>query len=111
MNPFKTGDRVCLRSPRGEVMRVDGDQCEVELDTYPDVQVVDHKDLRKIETCCDKNVEAVRQMLLERSQVGLKKYGTTTERNDLELRDWLQHALEEVLDQAVYLRAALNKLN
>lgn len=55
----------------------------------------------------DMNVEAIRAMLLTRSEVGLKKYGVTTVRNDLNLRDWLQHALEEVLDQAVYLRAAI----
>lgn len=50
-------------------------------------------------------------MLLERSQVGLKKYGVTTDRPDLNLRDWLQHALEETLDKAVYLRAAIRKLD
>jgi hypothetical protein len=55
----------------------------------------------------DANVEAVRTMLLQRSEVGLKKYGVTTMRDDLNLRQWLQHALEEVLDQAVYLRAAI----
>lgn len=59
----------------------------------------------------DSNVEAVREMLLQRSQVGLKKYGITTEREDLSLRDWLQHALEEALDNAVYLKAAIAKID
>ena len=31
--------------------------------------------------------------------------------NPLALRDWLQHALEEVLDQAVYLKRAINELD
>lgn len=39
----------------------------------------------------DKNVEAIRSSLLERSKVGFKKYGVTTERTDLELVDWLRH--------------------
>lgn len=59
----------------------------------------------------DANVEAVRQMLLQRSNVGIKKYGVTTDEADLPLRQWLQHALEETLDNAVYLMAALRKLD
>ena len=59
----------------------------------------------------DPNVEALRAMLLERSVVGIKKYGVTTDRDDLTLRDWLQHSLEETLDNAVYLRAAIRRLD
>lgn len=53
-------------------------------------------------TAPDANVEANRKMLLERSQVGLKKYGTTTERTDLTKSQWLQHLIEELLDAANY---------
>lgn len=58
----------------------------------------------------DPNVERNRQMLLERSIVGQKKYGHTTATNPLELKDWINHALEEVLDMANYLQAAKSKL-
>ena len=58
----------------------------------------------------DTNVEKVRAALLQRSQVGIIKYGVTTDRSDLDLVDWLQHALEETLDKAVYLQAAITKL-
>lgn len=51
----------------------------------------------------DKNVEAVRQQLLERSRVGLKKYGVTTEREDLTFLDWCNHAQQENMDSAVYI--------
>lgn len=61
-------------------------------------------------TCQDKNVEAVRQKLLDRSNVGIVKYGCTTERDDLSLLDWLKHLQEEMLDSAVYLQAAISKL-
>ena len=54
----------------------------------------------------DANVERNRELLLQRSIAGLAKYGVTTERNDLTLSQWLQHALEEVLDLANYLQAA-----
>ncbi len=55
----------------------------------------------------DAVVEAVRQDLLGRSQVGIRKYGVTLEREDLELKEWLQHAYEETLDQANYLKRAI----
>lgn len=45
-----------------------------------------------------------------RQQAGLAKYGTTVEGNPLMLREWLQHAYEETLDQAVYLRRAIEEL-
>jgi hypothetical protein len=39
--------------------------------------------------------------------VGLRKYGTTTERTDLGPVAWLRHAQEEALDLAVYLEAEI----
>ena len=64
-----------------------------------------------LETSPDKNVEAIRSSLLERSKVGFKKYGVTTERTDLELVDWLRHLQEELLDAAVYVEAAIKRIN
>ncbi len=58
----------------------------------------------------DSIVEAVRQDLLDRSQVGIKKYDTTLDRTDLELKDWLQHAYEECLDMANYLKRSIVNL-
>ena len=55
----------------------------------------------------DRHVESVRQMLLDRSRVGLAKYGTTTERTDLSRLQWLRHAQEEALDLAVYLETLI----
>lgn len=55
----------------------------------------------------DKIVEAVCNDLNYRSSVGIKKYGTTLDRDDYQLKDWLQHAYEETLDNANYLKAAL----
>jgi len=59
----------------------------------------------------DSNVEKNREMLLQRSIVGLAKYGVTTDNNPLSLRAWLQHALEEALDMANYLQTAISKLD
>lgn len=56
----------------------------------------------------DPNVEAVRAKLLERSRVGIEKYGVTTAAAGLSRRDWIRHFQLECLDAAVYAEAALN---
>jgi len=52
----------------------------------------------------DANVEAVRNKLHARAEIGLRKYGVTTERLDLSTLDFLRHAQEEAMDLAVYLQ-------
>lgn len=59
----------------------------------------------------DPIVEAVRADLLRRSEAGVAKYGLTLARTDLSLRDWLQHAYEEALDLANYLKCAIVDLD
>ena len=41
-------------------------------------------------------------LLEKRHEAGLKKYGTTMDRRDLTPEEWVQHALEELLDGAGY---------
>lgn len=50
-------------------------------------------------------------MIAERQAGGVRKYGTTVEANPLTLRDWLQHALEESLDHAIYLQRAIEQID
>jgi hypothetical protein len=52
----------------------------------------------------DSIVESVRQDLLDRSEVGIKKYNTTLDREDLNAGDWMTHAYQELLDGALYLK-------
>lgn len=47
----------------------------------------------------------------QRQQAGIAKYGTTVADNPLHLREWLQHAYEETLDQAIYLKRAMEELD
>ena len=56
-------------------------------------------------------VEAVRADLLARSKVGIAKYGFTLADNQGGLRYWLQHAYEETLDHANYLKRAIMELD
>lgn len=52
----------------------------------------------------DDTEELVIRDIKLRQQLGLKKYGTSVANNPLELKQWLQHAYEEALDFAVYLK-------
>lgn len=57
----------------------------------------------------DRNVERVREKLLQRSIVGLKKYGVTTERTDLSTIDWLNHWQQELMDACLYVQVLINE--
>ena len=46
----------------------------------------------------------------KRQQMGIKKYGVTVQDNPLSLKEWLQHAYEEALDLAIYLKRAQKEL-
>ncbi len=39
----------------------------------------------------------------ERATFGKKKYGTDLDREDLKVKDWIQHAQEELMDGILYL--------
>lgn len=49
--------------------------------------------------------------IAKRQALGIAKYGVTVAGNPLPLRDWLLHAYQECLDQAVYLRRAIAELD
>ncbi|MEC1395327.1 MULTISPECIES: hypothetical protein [Bacillus amyloliquefaciens group] len=56
-------------------------------------------------------ISAVISKLNVQQEKGLAKYGQPVQVNAYDLRGWLQHALEETLDQAVYLEAAIQTLD
>lgn len=58
----------------------------------------------------DKMVNRVLEAYKMRSNEGIEKYGTTLERNDLNVLDWLQHLQEELMDATLYIEALKNKL-
>jgi len=49
--------------------------------------------------------------ILARQQTGIQKYGTTLASNPLPLREWLEHAYLECLDQALYLKRAIMEMD
>lgn len=61
--------------------------------------------------CSSADIESqVASDILERQKLGIQKYGRTLANNPLSLNAWLQHAYEECLDQAVYLKRAMVEL-
>ena len=44
-----------------------------------------------------------------RQRSGIRKYGVTVEGNPLKHEQWLQHAYEEALDLAIYLKRSMRK--
>lgn len=70
---------------------------------YPISKIEEHL----IDEQLDSIVYAVRADLERRSYFGIKKYNTTLDRTDLTEIDWLNHAYEEALDLALYLKKTI----
>lgn len=58
----------------------------------------------------DRIVEAVVDDLWRRSDKGRQKYGAPVGEQPHELKVWMQHAYEEALDLAIYLKRAMREL-
>ena len=55
----------------------------------------------KFEIRTDPIVESIVEQFIKRSEVGIKKYGTTLEENNND--DFLQHLKEELMDAILYI--------
>jgi hypothetical protein len=51
----------------------------------------------------DSVVQSVINKFKQRSEVGIKKYGTTMDRDDLTRDEWIAHISEELMDALLYL--------
>jgi succinate dehydrogenase flavin-adding protein (antitoxin of CptAB toxin-antitoxin module) len=51
----------------------------------------------------DTIVKSVLDKYKQRSEVGIKKYNQTMDRDDLNLLDWLTHLQEELMDATLYV--------
>lgn len=58
----------------------------------------------------DSFVEANRELLLQRSEIGVKKYNTTLDKSKQNTKEFAQHAIEEALDLANYLQVVRSKM-
>jgi hypothetical protein len=63
-----------------------------------------------VQKTVDSNVISVCDSYMARMEQGIKKYGVSTERTDIDLVGWLQHLQEELMDATIYIEAAKNQL-
>lgn len=49
--------------------------------------------------------------IAKRQALGMEKYGVSVADNPLSLKEWLQHAYEETLDKAIYLKRAIENID
>ena len=58
----------------------------------------------------DSIIYEVGRLMRQRADKGKDTYGTTMDRDDLSTEEWLDHAIEEALDLAIYLTKIKNEL-
>ena len=64
------------------------------------LQITERDNVSKIE-------KQVCEKILQRSEVGKKKYGVSMEKEILSIRQWLIHLQEELMDATVYVEKLL----
>ena len=76
-----------------------------------------YKTIEWIETTTDQIpvkdfiVESVIDQFKDRSNVGIKKYGVTLDREDLTMLEWLIHLQQELMDATLYIEKLKSKLD
>jgi len=58
----------------------------------------------------DSVVESIVEQFRERSRIGIEKYGTTLDRKDLTLYEWLEMAKQEAMDFTLYIQRLQNEI-
>lgn len=58
----------------------------------------------------DSVVESIVEQFRERSRIGIEKYGTTLDRKDLTLIEWLEMAKQEAMDFTLYIQRLQNEI-
>jgi len=70
-------------------------------------ELLEQEEKSRYFSCKDPVVESVRQKLLDRSNVGIKKYNTTLDSNNTD--NYLKHAQEEAMDLSNYLEKLMQQ--
>lgn len=51
----------------------------------------------------DSIVKSINEKLVDRAEVGYNKYNATMDRDDLTTDEWINHAMEEMMDMLLYM--------
>jgi hypothetical protein len=114
---MKVGDKVIANKRSAwvegtELICVDIDnECSLDLFTNGIDTLWQHrKQYDLISPQTDSIVESVINQFKQRSEVGINKYGTTLDRNDLSTLEWIEHAKQEAMDFILYLEKLKHEL-
>jgi tRNA A37 threonylcarbamoyladenosine biosynthesis protein TsaE len=58
----------------------------------------------------DPIVTSVVKQFTERSRMGIEKYNTTLDENNLDLIEWLEHLKQELMDATLYIQRAQQEI-
>ena len=58
----------------------------------------------------DSIVDSIIDKFVERATFGKQKYNTDLDRTDLSLEEWLEHSIQEKLDDILYMQKSLQVL-
>ena len=81
-----------------------------ELPRWLKLAIVVFERMSKQKNMKDTIVDDVIGSFKERSEVGIKKYNKTMDRNDLSSLEWLQHLQEELMDATLYIEKLKKEL-
>lgn len=59
----------------------------------------------------DPIVDSIVHQFKRRSELGINKYGTTLYANALDLKEWIEHTKQELMDAVLYLERIKFKLD
>ena len=82
---------------------IESDMKVYQIHYYGILWVKDAFDFYTDDEVKDSIVESVINQFKQRSEVGIRKYNTTLDRNDLSTLDWIEHAKQESMDFILYL--------
>ena len=81
-----------------------------ELPRWLKLAIVVFERMSKQKNMKDTIVDDVIGSFKQRSEVGIKKYNKTMDRNDLSSLEWLQHLQEELMDATLYIEKLKKEL-
>jgi hypothetical protein len=58
----------------------------------------------------DSVVRRVNEKFVSRAEVGYNKYNATMDRDDLTTEEWIDHAMEEMMDMLLYMEKLKEEL-
>jgi hypothetical protein len=79
-------------------------------DIYGKITVYDQSNSRTV-LKTDSIVDSIVDKFIDRARIGKSKYGTTLDREDLSVSEWIDHAIEEHMDSILYLQKIKSILN